>query len=137
MTACSVIVYVLQGGTIAVRCAPEDFTSPDDDVRSVSIEWFDARHRPIASRKQTRVTVDDKQNLEVRGAEPEDTGRYTCLMSVALGQARTIELIHIVHFYGISVFLRRLFSSMLFYKPAVVCLKLIRIGMFMRPARYI
>jgi hypothetical protein len=103
-----VTVYVLQGGTIAVRCAPEDFMSPDDDVRSVSMEWFDARHRPIATRKQSRVAVDDKQNLAVSGAAPEDTGHYMCLMSVVLGQARTIELTHVVHFYGTVIFLLKL-----------------------------
>jgi Immunoglobulin I-set domain len=94
-------VYVLRGDVIAVRCAPDGFESPDDDVRSVSIEWFDERRRSIAKRKQSRVTIDDKLNLAVSGTQPEDAGHYTCTMTVILGTASTIELHHRVHLNGI------------------------------------
>jgi len=92
--------YVLRGDVIAVRCAPEGFKSPDDDVRSVSIEWFDDNHRSIAKRKQSRITVDDKLNLAVSGTQPEDVGHYTCVMTVILGSAKTIQLLHLVHLNG-------------------------------------
>ena len=85
-----------------IRCAPLEFSSPDDDVRSVSLTWFDVRQKLIANRKQSRLSVDESLHLVVAQSQPEDAGIYLCVMTVILGDAKSIQLRHTIHLNGQS-----------------------------------
>lgn len=100
----SVAVYVKRGGNSEIPCFEN--IELKGYLKSLRHEWLDPSGVDVrkSKRREPRITIDERFQLRISDAQPEDTGRYTCLIVAGfVDKSDVVTITNTVSLNGMSL----------------------------------